>query len=152
MQKASNANKKQLADGHRRSNRRFIMSSTLFETMSKKYSTVEFEGKTYALTQDAFVDNYGTNGDVCYRAMAIDEQGNKYNVIWYLDEAYEKNGKDYNRYIKLTDLSEHQPLDDDEQSEFDTLIDDGQPSPNEDESNACDWDEPAHITFYEEAE
>ena len=90
-----------------------------FDTESKEMKalgTVEFEGQTLYLTQQAYIDNKGTDGDCVYRATAIDEKGNDYTVTW---DAYE------------TDEENECYID----SEGDSM------GSYDDESNACDWED-----------
>lgn len=56
---------------------------------------VEFEGKTYTLTQEAYITESG--GVTCYEASGIDEDGNDVTVTWdikdvWLDEDGQLNG------------------------------------------------------------
>jgi hypothetical protein len=83
-------------------------------------ATVNFKGKVFTLTQDAYADNYGTDGEVRYYASAVDSDGNVYRAIWETTEewneaeaAYKATGE-VNGYI-------------------------------EDESNACDWENPIDV-------
>lgn len=91
-----------------------------FEQLCKQFGTVEHGNKTLALTQQAYVNNHGTDGGVRYFAAAVDAEGNEYQVEWDTtaawDEAYKaaRNGDD-SGYC-------------------------------DDESNACDWDTPAKVT------
>ena len=47
---------------------------------NQDYGTVEHEGKTLKLTQQAFCGNYP--GIDVYVAAAVDEEGNEYQVKW----------------------------------------------------------------------
>lgn len=49
---------------------------------AKKFGTVEHDGRTLALTQQAYCDAYGTDGTVCYYASAVDDEGGTYKVRW----------------------------------------------------------------------
>lgn len=88
--------------------------------MNKDYGTVTFNGKVFALTQDAYFDNYGTDGGVRYYASAVDTDGNKYLVAWGTTEKWNEAQQEY----KVT-------------GEVNGCI--------EDESNACDWDNPVSV-------
>ena len=79
-----------------------------YATAAKQYGTVTYEGVEYALCQQAYCDNYGTDNQVRYHATAIDIDGNQYKVTW-------------------------------ETIEFDC----GELP--EDESDACDWDNPISV-------
>jgi len=82
------------------------------ELLAKNLGTVEFEGKTLHLYQDAYVND--DNGYIYYTALAVDlneiameedaRNDNEYNVVWDLIVTTEE-------YAEL-----------------------------EDESSACDWD------------
>ncbi len=50
---------------------------------------INFEGKTYTLTQDAYIDG-PAEGTPYYRAMAIDQEGNEYEVTWEVVENWEQ--------------------------------------------------------------
>lgn len=41
---------------------------------------IEFEGKILYLQQDAYID--GSHDDCCYRAQAMDDDENEYDVTW----------------------------------------------------------------------
>lgn len=45
------------------------------------FGIVEFEGKEYTLTQDAYIDG-SADETPYYRAMAEDAEGNEYEVFW----------------------------------------------------------------------
>lgn len=84
-----------------------------YTTAAKEYGAVSYEGKTLALTQQAYASNYGTFGGVVYKAHAIDEEGNVYTVTWQTTEEWDN-------------------------AEPDSAI-------FNDESNACDWDNPYDV-------
>jgi len=117
------------------------------------YGTVEHEGKTYHLAQVAYMDNVGTDGDVAYYAFAVDDEGNGYTVIWDTTDAWDKGSADYNLALALIEDAKHHPLDDEETAEYKRLTDEGFiadgipycPGLIEDESNACDWDNPIAV-------
>lgn len=103
------------------------MKKQEFEKMAKENGTVEYQGKTIYLTQQAHADNTyrdGRNGDLVYRAHGIDTNGNEYRVEWETtaewddhqsrDEYHDHNGADTCGWC-------------------------------EDESNACDWDSPSRV-------
>ena len=81
------------------------------------YGTVESEYGTLNLTQDAALDNCdGAPDKVAYYADAVDKDDNHYRVVWYRSQAYR-----------------------------DALDEDPDCGYCEDESNACDWDNPDQI-------
>jgi hypothetical protein len=57
--------------------------------MTQDHGTVEFNGITYTLTQDAYCDNYGTDGGVRYYAHATGPDGGEYRVAWDTTEAWD---------------------------------------------------------------
>jgi len=48
---------------------------------STEYGTIEHNGETLYLTQQAYSCN-GANGSIVYRADAIDCYGNDYRIMW----------------------------------------------------------------------
>lgn len=102
------------------------------------YGTVTFEGVTYTLTQQAYVDNYGTDGGVRYYARAIDEAGNGYKIAWDTTLAW-----DASSYIAQCDLRGI-AVDPDTLAGF-GVDPDFVPYSLEDESDACDWDSPVAV-------
>ena len=82
------------------------------------------------LTEQAHVSNYGTDGGVRYYANGVDDSGNRYKIAWDTTPAWDaacealRNGEE--------------PAED---------------APDvEDESNVCDWNEPADITLTHSAD
>lgn len=104
----------------------------------KDYGTVDYNGKTYTLTQEAYVDNYGTKGAVRYYAHAIDEAGNEYIIAWDTTEAWdlatERAKLDAESYLDEADAERLAEL-------LDLVLPDVS-----DESNACDWGNPVRVT------
>lgn len=87
---------------------------------AKKFGTVNHDGITLALTQQAYANNYGTDGGVCYRASAIDAEGRAYLARWDTTDAWDAREAAYR-------------------------ADPENASPAEDESEACDWSAPVEI-------
>ena len=55
-----------------------------------KYGTVNHNGKTLTLTQNAFLDCDGSNtGERYYSAGAIDADGNEYKVRWEIYDGFD---------------------------------------------------------------
>ena len=79
--------------------------------MTQDFGTVAWNGNTLRLQQQAYCDNYGTDGAVRYYAHAIDENGNCYRVAWDTTAAWDAR----------------------------------EPEEANDESDACDWDNPVEI-------
>ena len=92
-----------------------------YQSAAAEFGTVEHNGMTLALTQQAYVNNYGTDGAVRYYAAAIDTDGNDYRVEWDTTARW--------------DAAEAAHKADPENNDA-----------PEDESLACDWDSPAEIT------
>lgn len=117
--------------------------------MENKFGTVNFEGKELKLTQDAYVDNYGTDGEVRYYANAVDTEGNEYQVIWETTKEFDQSEELFNLIEELEVLKSHKSFDDGEimrmeelEKEIEKMENEGIGSSYcEDESNACDWDE-----------
>lgn len=57
---------------------------TTFQNYKDEFGTVRFEGKEYALTQNAYIDtDFSLNWNPSiYTAHAIDEEENDYKVKW----------------------------------------------------------------------
>ena len=91
-----------------------------FHAAAAKFGTFDHSGVALALTQDAYVENHGTDGGVRYYAKAVDADGNDYLVAWDTTEAWDAATEAY----KVD--PENAPIVDDE-------------------SWACDWDSPAEI-------
>lgn len=99
--------------------------------MKMDYGTVNFGGKTYTLTQDAYAENYGMDGSVRYYASATDEQGLKYLVVWGTTPEWDAAQAEARRV--------------DQQYEPHAAPDYEYPQILEDETNACDWDHPVAV-------
>lgn len=93
------------------------------------YGTVTYEGKTYTLAQQAYADNYGTDGGVAYYASAIDAEGNGYRVTWHLTPEYEAAAARVQAAYSDGNEPDGRDL---------SLV--------EDESNACDWETPYDVS------
>ena len=50
---------------------------------------VSFEGKEYTLTQQAYIDG-PADGTPVYKATAVDQEGNEYEVEWEVRENWEE--------------------------------------------------------------
>jgi len=107
-------------------------------------ANVKFEDLT--LLQDAYINNYGTNGGVRYCAVAKDDDGNEYEVIWDTTPAWDMACE----LAKLEAWKEQCEDHNDDFSEEDAerlaeLSEKVNSSLCDDESNACDWDNPTEI-------
>lgn len=89
------------------------------------FGTVNFEGKEFKVTQQAYVNNDGTE----YYATAADKIGNKFLITWETTEKWNLSVELYGLELRSKDLDVN----------MDGLVD------VEDESNACDWDNPASV-------
>lgn len=63
-----------------------------YEAMKATYGSVEYEGKEYAMTEHAHIENVGV-GDAAYFANAIDKDGEKYVVQFDILPEYEMRGE-----------------------------------------------------------
>ena len=88
---------------------------------------VKFEGKEYTLQQDAYAENYGTDGEVRYLAKANDNDGNEYLIAWKTTEEWNKQQEIYNNRNE-------------ESEEYWKAV-----AYIEDEQNACNWDNPTEV-------
>lgn len=95
----------------------------IFQDAAKEFGTATMNGLTVALTQNAYPDNYGTDGGVRYYAHAVDKNGNTYIVAWDTTQEWDNNQQAYK----------------DDPAENSWLLDC-------DESHSCDWDNPVSIT------
>ena len=105
----------------------------------KKYGIVEFGGKTYILTQQAYCDSFGTDGDVRYYAHAVakaNKDNNEYKVIWDTTAEWDKHQRGGDKHPCETDDNGRDTYPNDETCSF-----------CEDESNACDWDDPNDVVI-----
>jgi hypothetical protein len=84
---------------------------------------VNYAGHTYTLQQDAYADNYGTDGAVRYYAHATDNDGNDYIVMWSPSPAWE--------------AAQQEARESNDWSDYPAILDD--------EGNACDWDNPVDV-------
>jgi len=104
------------------------------------YGTVNFEGKTYKLEQQAYVENY--KDGVAYFARATDENGDEYEVIWLTTTAWD-NAQEYDQLQREQEAVERFGHDfSDEKAERLAELEEMALPSIEDESNACDWDNP----------
>ena len=121
--------------------------------MKKDFGTVKFEGKEYALTQDAYVDNYGTDGEVRYYAHATDADGKEYRVVWETTKDFDDSQKLHGLEEELEMLNRQKSYDYGEiariaelEAEIEEMESEGISAAYcEDESNACDWDSPINV-------
>lgn len=102
------------------------------EDLAKRFGTVEHDGSTLYMLDQAEASNYGTDGLVRYYAPAIDANGTEYRVGWDTTDEWDLA----NELARL--MSERNP-DDDQIARIEELS--GMVLPYVgDESNACDWD------------
>ena len=118
--------------------------------ITKNYGTVNYEGIEYILNQNPYKDNYMDG--VAFFAHAVKCEDNKvdlelddaddYMVRWDTTEAYDKNDEMYNKASYLRSEASHRDLTGQEQKE----LDEAEQYPcNDDDGDACDWDNPASI-------
>ena len=102
--------------------------------MTTDFGTVTAEdGTLVKLTQQAYADNYGTDGGIVYRANGEDAEGNEYKVIWQTTLAW-----DASSYINACEMQDRE-IDPDILKKFGVEPDFCAYS-QDDESDACDWD------------
>ncbi len=95
-----------------------IMKKSI-EEFKKEFGTVDYKGVTYILTQQAYIDNDGTDGKVIYYAAAITEDMADNDGMF--DDGYDGD----EMYKVCWDCIDNEC---------------------EDESDACDWDVVAGVT------
>ncbi len=107
--------------------------------LAAEYGTLEHEGETLYLLNQATADNYGTCGEVRYYATAIDAHGVEYNVEWDTTE-------EWDLAAELDWLKSQLRLSEEEQERLEELQSMTLPDVS-DESNACDWTAPTRVTM-----
>ncbi len=103
------------------------------------YGKVTLNGVTYTLLDQAHADNYGTDGEIRYYANAVDEEGNECTVTWQTTVQWDEANEHYRLNERFNELTEEE-IERLEELEAKTLCS------IEDESYACDWDNPIAIT------
>ena len=92
--------------------------------------TLTYKGKEYTLIQQPYIAGVGIeqwrSEEVYYLANAIDSKGNKYEVEWELNEYTKEMYAELERQRELGETPNY------------SLV--------EDESTACDWDNPICVT------
>ena len=94
-----------------------------YQTAAKKFGTVMNDSTEVAMTQAAYMENYGSG--VRYYAAGVDQQGNDYLIAWDTTNAWDEASESYQAAIRNGSDPEIGMLDD--------------------ESNACDWSSPVEI-------
>lgn len=117
----------------------------------RDFGTVTFNGQVFTLTQDAYADNYGSDGETRYYASAVDTDENDVKVSWTTTAAWDNSEKIFNLNQKLEELTSNLSDEDhaerwiaevkEEIEELEAL----ETCDSEDESNACDWDNPISV-------
>lgn len=106
--------------------------------MENEFGTVEYNGKTLWLAQQAYITNnpYDLQA-VIFEAMAADEEGNEYMVRWLPRQ-------DWLDACERLSLEQDDDPDEERLEELRAMR-----LPNaEDEENACNWDEPYTVVEY----
>ena len=88
-----------------------------------------------AMTQNAYMDNHGTDGGVRYYANGVDVFGNTYHIAWDTTQAWDDASDRINAALKNGEASDYLDV---------GLL--------QDESNACEWDSPASVVMTDTAE
>lgn len=92
--------------------------------MNRDYGTIEFEGKTYTLTQEPYIN--GTyDEEPFYLANAIDDEENEYEVEWEINDSTRDAYEEIKRQRENGETPNY------------SLV--------QDESDACDWDNPVEV-------
>lgn len=104
--------------------------------------TLVIDGKEYDLQEQAYVCDDGLS----YEAKVKDSEGNLYKVTWNTTDKWNTNDERFKELNKKcyeeTGMYQINVLTDEEQEEL-TILE----TFFNDESVACDWDEPAEITL-----
>jgi hypothetical protein len=100
--------------------------------------TVEHEGETLYLIQQAYVENHGSG--VAYFANAVDKTGKAYSVQWDTTPDWDLAQE----LAKIEARQEYEELDVEDQARLSELKAMDLPDPY-DEGEACDWDNPVSI-------
>lgn len=107
------------------------------EDLAEANGTVQHDGNTLYLLDQALVGNYGTEGMIRYYANAIDAEGIEYRIAWDTTD-------EWDLACELARLMAESNLDDDDMVRIEELECMVLPDVN-DESNACDWSSPVSI-------
>lgn len=110
--------------------------ATLVKECEKSLNYVDFDGKRYYISGQAFVDT-DEWGDIIYKAYAYsgeleedaEEELQCYIITWELTETYKEYDRLHNEYVAAHNG--------DTNSDWIGYL--------EDESNACDWDSPISV-------
>ena len=105
--------------------------------MNEKYKTAT--GIEVTLTQDAYADNCGTDGEIRYYARAVDKVGNEYKVTWETLPEW-----DLIQELYRLDTMDERSMDDEDRARQAELRAMQLPT-GDDDSDACDWDHPVEI-------
>ena len=91
----------------------------------KNLGTVNWQGKTLYLLRQAYADNQGTDGELVYKAPAVDVDETEYQIVWNTIEVWNDHIIGDNGVCAVENCGGW----------------------CEDESNACDWDNPSKINI-----
>lgn len=108
--------------------------------LEQRWGTVTHDGLTVWLTSQAVSDNYGTEGLIRYYAPAVDAEGTPYQVAWDTTDEWDL-ACELDRIRAKSDWTE------DDETRYDELRAMPLPDPG-DESNACDWANPAYVRLH----
>lgn len=107
-----------------------------YQAAAAKFGTVDHNGTTLALTQQAYSDNYGTDGGVRYYAAAVDADCNEYCVEWDTTAAWNDAVESMHEAEQAVSQAGGIGKPDYDSADVSMV---------EDESNACAWATPAGI-------
>lgn len=113
--------------------------------------TLKYQGYEITLTGEAFADNYGTDGGVRYYSWGKleNKSGNQVDVrvAWDTTAEWDENAERYARLLELVQDWRQGGITEEEEDELDELQNELAGVDMGDESNACDWDNPAEVTL-----
>ena len=67
----------------------------MIDYTSNDFGDITFDGKLIHLTEQAYAENYGTDGGVRYHAKGVDDSGTEYVVSWDTTEAWDAEQDSY---------------------------------------------------------
>lgn len=105
-----------------------------FESMKNRYGAAIHNGTEYALTQQAYVDNYRDH--VKYYASAIDCNGNQVQLAWDTTPEWNDATAQWEEFCRAYSNNGNMPP----TYEMPSILDD--------ESEACDWSNPSEMNVF----
>lgn len=116
--------------------------------MEHDYGTVEFKGKTYALQCAAYLGKSRTLHQAVYKAEAVDDDGNRYEVTWLTTEEWDLALERIQVESNINNAQCEGDASKEDKARFAAL--DAMDLPDVyDTSNACYWDYPYDVMLIE---